>query len=182
MVASGIGLEAGRGDRLAVDLHVATGNELLGMAAAGDARVGKDLLQALFVARGSVGYRSGVRGPFFLLLFLFVFLVLLFFLVLFVFLFFQKLLCYVLGSGGILKVVEFGERVLRYGRDLGVQLVGRFGFKRRGVQDFEFLSCLSLRMERLGCQLSLGGVNGFPGLRAGRLLRRSFLRCGFLHR
>src|SRR5206468_4161912 len=47
VVASGIGLAAQFGDSLAVHLHAAFGDQFLGMAAAGHARLGKNLLQTL---------------------------------------------------------------------------------------------------------------------------------------
>ncbi len=55
VVARGVGLGAKLGDDCAVDLDAAAGDQLFGVAAAGDAGLGKDLLQALELGRGGRG-------------------------------------------------------------------------------------------------------------------------------
>jgi hypothetical protein len=65
VVAGGVGLGAQHGDDLAVDLHAALLDHLLGAAAAGDAGSGENLLQALQFGGGR-GWDSGSatrRGP-----------------------------------------------------------------------------------------------------------------------
>jgi hypothetical protein len=156
VVARGVGLEARSGDGLAVDLHVALGDELLGVAAAGNAGVGEDFLQAFLVARGSIRWGNVSSG---------------------LFLFFQQLF----GDGFLIGIgfeAEIrGECLLRLGGDLLLEFGIDFSFEGLGAGDFEvvdfqifdrFCNRFNRSVKLFDSQLCsrCGGLSGFLRLRA----------------